>query len=130
MAKRKYVNHGSRRHVKQLVSPAGTGTQTLSLDLNHADLFEITTDACASTAMTIDVTGIWDGAQATVFYDALHACDTLVFTFNGTAERNFTDGSTNDAVALSSGADENVIRIIVLDATNGSEIGILNWGTI
>jgi hypothetical protein len=87
MAKRKYVNHGSRRHVKQLVSPAGTGTQTLSLDLNHADLFEITTDACASTAMTIDVTGIWDGAQATVFYDALHACDTLVFTFNGTAER-------------------------------------------
>ncbi|HUV85463.1 MAG TPA: hypothetical protein VMV86_07125, partial [Methanosarcinales archaeon] len=113
---RKYSHNGARRKKKKIVSPAGTGTQTLSIDLRSADLFQITTDACTATAMTIDVTGLYDGAEFRVYYNSLHCCDALVFTFDGAAEKNYTDASTGRKVALTV-ADQNLVKGYVLDTT-------------
>lgn len=126
MARRKYSYHGQKRKQKKTITLEGTGTQTATINLEHGELFEISTDACASTALTIDVTGLYDGAEFRVYYNALHASDALVFTFNGTAEKNFTDGSTGRKVAIT-GADQNLVKGLVIDSTDGAEIGGISW---
>lgn len=126
MGKRKRAFHGQKRKVKQTVTLDGTGTQTKSISLDDGELFEISTDACASTALTLDVTQLYDGAEFRVYYNSLHASDTLVFTFNGAAEKNFTDASTGRKVAIT-GADQNLVKGYIIDSTDGSEVGGISW---
>ena len=127
MAKgRNRVYHGSKRKEKEVISLAGTGTQAVSISLKHAELFEVSTAVGASTALTIDVCDLYDGAEFRVYVNSLHASDALVFTFNGAAEKNYTDGSSSRKVALTA-ADQNLVKGYVISAESGSEIGGISW---
>ena len=118
--------HGSKRAEKVVIATPSTGTQAISVSLKHGELFQITTTTGASTALTIDVGDLYDGAEPRFYVNSLHASDTLVFTFNGTAEKNFTDGSSSRKVALTA-ADQNLVKCYVIDSTDGSEIAGISW---
>ena len=127
MAKaRNRVAHGSKRKEKVVIPTPSTGTQAVSISLKHGELFEVTTTSGSATALTIDVGDLYDGAEFRVYVNSLHSSDTLVFTFQGTAEKNYTDGSSSRKVALTA-ADQNLVKGYVIDSTDGSEIAGISW---
>jgi len=113
MARRKNVHHGSRRKVSKTVSPS-TGTQ--SVDISDADLIKITTAGGSTTALTINLTDIYEGQEVYIDLDSTIAGDTLTVTLNGTA-------SSVDVVTAITANQRSLSRVVVLDTTDGSEQG-------
>ena len=122
----KLQSHGKKRFLKKKITLAGTGTQTASISLKDATMFQIATNASASTALTLDVTDLFDGAVFHIDYNALHGSDTLTITFNGTADLTSRDGTGTDKSNITV-SDRNFLEGFVVDSTDGSEVGIIRW---
>lgn len=113
MTKRKFVHHGSRRKASKAFSPS-TGTQ--SIDVSNVDLIKILTAGGSTTALTINITDVYEGQEIYVDLDSKIAGDTLVVTLNGTA-------SSVDVVTAITANQRSLSRVMVLDVTSGSEKG-------
>ena len=127
MSRRKFVTHGSRRYKKVVKTIPSTGTQAVSISLQDGDMFQFTTSASASTALTIDVTDLYEGAEFMLYVNSLHGSDTLNITANGTADAPLADGSGSQKSNLTV-SDQNLIRGYVITDTDGSEILVMDYG--
>jgi FKBP-type peptidyl-prolyl cis-trans isomerase 2 len=113
MSKRKHVHHGSKRKVAKSISPA-TGTQ--SANASGADLIKITTAGGSTTALTLNITDVYEGQEVYIDFNSQIAGDTLVVTLNGTA-------SSVDVVTAITANQRSLSRVVVLDAASGAEKG-------
>lgn len=130
MSNRQRTYHGQKRGFRLSVPIAGTGAQSVSLDLKDAEFFVLATDACAATTLTIDLINIYEGASPVIYLDALHNCDCLTITAQGTAVLTKSDGSCGELTDIAACADVNIIDIQVYDTTVGAELVSVDFHTV
>lgn len=120
MSKRKYVHHGEKRKVvkSKAYAAACAGAQTLYF--SDADLLKISTVAsCCGVQITVCVSDIYPGQEFLIDLDSNDACDTLTVKLNGTS-------SSVDVATAPTYNQRNLLKVVVLDVTDGSEKGSLS----
>lgn len=117
MSKRKYIHHGSKRKVAKSKAYVAADAGAQSFAVSDADLVKISTEASTGgVQVTLNLACVYEGQEVYVDFNSADACDTLTITLNGTS-------SSVDVVTAITANQRSLSRVVVLDATGGSEKG-------
>lgn len=115
---RKRVFHGQKRTLaKAHGTLAATGTQSVDIDLNKGDIHSLTTKTGATSAVSLNLVNVYDGAEVKVVLTSAVASDTL-----GTVEINGVDVDADLIIGTFDDEAANLIKIYVLSASGTTSV--------